>query len=151
MKPVHASLRAPCGADALFRWVDDLGRYPQWLELVRRADPVAAGTWTVVLAAQLGPLRRSKQLTMVRTELDAGRRARFERREADGKDHAAWVLEARVRPLDAGEDGAGPDGVGSELTMTMRYDGQWWAPLIERVLADEIARARPRLLALAAG
>ncbi|MGE0729997.1 MAG: SRPBCC family protein [Acidimicrobiia bacterium] len=163
MKPVTASLRAPCEPGELFRWVDDLSHYPRWLDLVRRAEPLAVGegagepTWTVVLAAQIGPLRRSKQLTMVRTVLEEGRRARFERREPDGRDHAAWVLQAEVRALTP-DEAAGLSGVSagavparSELTMTMHYDGQWWAPLVERVLVEQIDRARPRLLALVGG
>lgn len=143
MKPVQATLQAPCSVAELFGWVSDLSRYPAWLELVRRAEPhtAPAGTapaWSVVLAASVGPLRRSKRLTMVRTQLEADRHARFERSEPDGKLHAAWVLDAEVRAT----HGA------SELVMTMSYDGSWWGPLIERVLAEQIEAARPRLIAL---
>ena len=153
MKPVQATLQAPCSVAELFGWVSDLSRYPAWLELVRRAEPhtapagtALAGTalngtapaWSVVLAASVGPLRRSKKLTMVRTQLEADRHARFERSEPDGKLHAAWVLDAEVRAT----HGA------SELVMTMSYDGSWWGPLIERVLAEQIEAARPRLIAL---
>ena len=148
MKPVQATLQAPCSVAELFGWVSDLSRYPAWLELVRRAEPhtAHAGTaldgtapaWSVVLAASVGPLRRSKKLTMVRTQLEADRHARFERSEPDGKLHAAWVLDAEVRAA----SGA------SELVMTMSYDGSWWGPLIERVLAEQIEAARPRLIAL---
>lgn len=143
MKPVQATLQAPCSVADLFGWVSDLSRYPAWLELVRRAErhPSPAGTapaWSVVLAASVGPLRRSKKLTMVRTQLESDRHARFERSEPDGKLHAAWVLDAEV----AANNGA------SELVMTMSYDGSWWGPLIERVLAEQIEAARPRLIAL---
>ncbi len=138
MNPVHAALVAPCPPEALFSWVDDLARYPRWLDLVQRAEPLDDGAWQIVLAAQLSPLRRSKQLTMVRTVHEEPRLARFERREPDGKEHAAWVLEAAVSPHTDG----------SELVMTMRYDGQWWAPLVERVLREQIETARPRLVAL---
>ncbi len=151
MKPVQATLQAPCSVAELFGWVSDLGRYPAWLELVRRAEPrtAPAGTaldriapaWSVVLAASVGPLRRSKKLTMIRTQLEADRYARFERSEPDGKLHAAWVLDAEVRAT----SGA------SELVMTMSYDGSWWGPLMERVLAEQIEAARPRLIALVAG
>ena len=140
MKPVSATLEAACPPAVLFGWVDDLARYPRWLDLVQRAEPAGDETWTVVLAARMGPLRRSKQLTMVRTRCEPGRLVRFERREPDGKRHAAWTLQAAVM---ATRDG-------SELTMTMTYDGQWWGPVVERVLTEEIDRARPRLAALAA-
>jgi hypothetical protein len=141
MKPVHATMSAPCPPQELFGWVDDLARYPAWLDLVQRAEPVAPQGWSVVLTARLGPLRRSKQLTMVRTVHEPHHRVRFERREPDGRQHAAWVLDAEV---------TGTAG-GSQLVMTMRYDGQWWGPLVERVLAEQIDSARPRLAALVAG
>jgi hypothetical protein len=141
MKPVHATMSAACSPAELFPWVDDLARYPAWLDLVQRAEPIEPQGWSVVLTARLGPLRRSKQLTMVRTAHEPTVRARFERREPDGRQHAAWILEAEVS---ATEDG-------SRLTMTMHYDGQWWGPLIERVLAEQIDAARPRLAALVAG
>lgn len=140
MKPVSAILEAPCPPDVLFGWVDDLCRYPSWLELVQRAELLGDASWRVVLAAQLGPFRRSKQLTMVRTVHEPGRRARFERREPDGKQHAAWVLQADVSP----------SAEGCRLEMTMSYDGQWWGPLVERVLTEQIESARPRLMALVA-
>lgn len=140
MKPVQVNLEAPCPVEQLFACVDDLARYPAWLELVQRAEPEGAEAWSVVLAARLGPLRRSKRLRMVRTVFEAGHYVRFERRELDGRAHAAWVLEAEVLPTT----------VGSELSMTMGYDGQWWGPLIERVLVEQIESARPRLVALAA-
>ena len=34
---VVASLEAPCPAARLFPWVDDLERYPEWLDIVPRA------------------------------------------------------------------------------------------------------------------
>lgn len=144
MRPVRATLAATCPPDDLFRWVEDLTRYPSWLDLVRSADPIDPDTWSVVLAAQLGPVRRSKRLTMVRTGLvpeGPSRHARFERREPDGKDHAAWELDAEVVPTPAG----------SELIMELRYDGRWWGPVVEVVLREQIESARPRLAALVAG
>lgn len=141
MRPVRVTLEAPCPPAALFAVVGDLRTYPHWLDLVRSVEPHADGTWAVVLAARLGPLRRSKLLTMARTEFEPDRRVRFERREPDGRDHAAWVLEAGVVATASG----------SELTMTLHYDGQLFGPLVERVLSEQIASARPRLLALVTG
>ena len=76
-----------------------------------------------------------------RTAYEPDRLVRFERREPDGRDHAAWVLEATV----------GATASGSDLTMTLRYDGQLFGPLVERVLTEQIASARPRLLGLVSG
>ena len=123
-------------------WVDDLARYPQWLAIVTAAsaaDPVPGDTgpaWLVDLRGRLGPLARSKRLRMVRTER-SDRRAVFERREADGKTHAPWVLDATVSPVDDG----------SRLVMHLHYGGSLWGPVLERMLGDEIESSRPRLLA----
>ena len=142
---VTADLEAPCAPDDLFAWVDDLARYPQWLDIVPRAvqaeahpdDPGPA--WSVDLRGRLGPLARSKRLRMVRTELEPGR-VRFERVEHDGRRHSPWILEATVDETAAG----------SRLRVHLHYGGSLVGPLIERLLADEITRSRPRLLALVA-
>ncbi|MFN0029447.1 MAG: hypothetical protein ACKV2O_20015 [Acidimicrobiales bacterium] len=163
MRPVHANLVATCTPTDLFRWVEDLDWYPRWLDLVHQATPLPPEPggfsseaedrrWAVVLSAAVGPLRRSKRLTMARTihqpataptaptaPTDPTARVRFERREPDGKAHAAWVLDAEVKPH--------PEG--AELVMTLSYDGRWWGPLIEGLLAEQINRARPKLAALA--
>ncbi len=145
---VDVSLEAPCAPDALFAWVDDLSCYPRWLDLVPRAEPVApiegdpGPAWQVDLRARLGPLARSKRLRMVRTEHEASRVARFERLEHDGREHSEWVLQATVTPVGEG---------GSRLTMHLHYSGGLFGPVLDRVLHDEVARSRPRLLALVAG
>jgi hypothetical protein len=156
---VVADLVAPCSPDTLFGWVDDLTRYPQWLEIVARARPnepdrtgsthdaaSASGAdprpaWAVDLRARLGPLARSKRLRMVRTACEAPRHARFERVEHDGRNHSAWVLDAVVEPH--------PDG--STLRMELHYGGGLFGPVLERVLRDEIERSKPRLLVLVTG
>jgi hypothetical protein len=141
-----ATLDAPCGPEDLFAWVDDLGRYPAWLTIVARAEPVSPSTdaagapaWEVDLRGRLGPLARSKRLRMERTVLEPGRRAAFERRERDGRHHADWALFADVETR--------PDGR-SRLTMRLHYGGGLWGPVLERLLRDEIEEAKPRLLAL---
>lgn len=140
-----AHLDAPCPPETLFAWVDDLSRYPEWLDLVARAQPGPGNegdpgpAWLVDLRARLGPLARSKRLRMVRTDHRAPAVARFERLEHDGRDHSAWVLEAQVEP-----DG----GTGSRLTMHLHYGGALFVPVLERLLQDEIDRSRGRLLAL---
>jgi hypothetical protein len=143
---VTADLAAPCSPDELMAWVDDLSRYPQWLTIVTTASPVAAvdgdagPAWLVDLRGRLGPLARSKRLRMVRTQRTTDR-AVFERREADGKNHSPWVLDATVTATEEG----------SRLVMHLHYGGSLWGPVLERMLGDEIEESRPRLLACLAG
>ena len=128
----------------LYPWLDDLARYPEWLDIVPRATPVdphpddVGPAWSVDLRGRLGPFARAKRLRMVRTASEAPSHARFERVEHDGREHSAWVLDASVA------DTAGT----SRLTMRLHYGGRLWMPVLDRVLADEIERSRPRLLAL---
>lgn len=139
---VTADLETPFGAEAVFAWVEDLARYPSWLDIVTRAEPVApdAGdlgpAWAVDLRGRLGPLARSKRLRMVRTAHDEPTLAVFERRETDGRSHAPWVLRAEVATT------AG----GTRLAMHLHYGGNLWGPVLERLLGDEIERSRARLL-----
>ena len=141
---VNAELRAPCTTEELFAWVDDLGRYPDWLEIVPRAEPAEAHpddvgpAWSVDLLGRLGPLARSKRLRMVRTVHEPYRLVRFERADHDGREHSAWVLQAEVAPA--------ADGDGSVLTMHLHYGGALGGALVEKLLSDEIAKSRPRLL-----
>ncbi len=140
---VRAELDAPCEPAVLFAHVDDLSRYPAWLDIVARAEvaeaaPADAGpAWTVDLRGRLGPLARSKRLRMVRTEHDPPRSVAFERRERDGRSHSPWVLRASVEP----------SRDGSRLTMHLHYGGSLWVPVLERLLGDEITRSRDRLRA----
>ena len=133
-----ATLVAPCTADELFGWVEDLDRYPWWLEIVTRAEPDGDHAWAVDLRGRLGPLARSKRLRMVRSRHDPPAGVTFERAELDGRNHSPWVLEADVADH--------PDG--SELVMGLRYGGGLFGPVLERVLRDEIERSRQRLLDL---
>jgi hypothetical protein len=141
---VTADLVAPCPPEDLFGWVDDLARYPRWLDIVPRAEAVPAmdgdpgPAWSVDLRGRLGPFARSKRLRMVRTVHDSPGRVRFERLEHDGRRHADWVLAATVEPV----------ADGSRLSMHLHYGGSLGGPVVERLLADEIRRSKPRLLAL---
>lgn len=140
---VVASLEAPCAPAALFPWVDDLGRYPDWLDIVPRAVPVESHpddvgpAWSVDLRARVGPFSRAKRLRMVRTELVDLDHVRFERVEHDGRQHSPWVLDAEVLP----------SGDGTLLTMRLHYGGRLWMQVLDRLLAEEVERSRPRLLA----
>lgn len=146
---LRASLDADCTPGTLFEWVGSLDTYDRWLEIVPRTAPADAiegdpgPAWQVTLRGRLGPLARSKRLRMVRTahrppaDGEPGV-AVFERRETDGRDHAAWRLTANVE--------ATPTG--SRLVMDLHYGGSLWVPLLDRVLTGEIEASRRRLRAL---
>jgi hypothetical protein len=144
---VTATLDAPCSPADLFRWVEDLGCYPRWLDIVPRAEqaephPDDRGpAWSVDLRGRLGPFARAKRLRMVRTGHEAPDRVRFERAEHDDRQHSPWVLDATVGPM--------PNG--SRLTMDLHYGGRLWVSPLDRLLTDAIERSRPRLLALVEG
>lgn len=146
-------LDAECRPAALYRWVHDLADYPQWLDLVHRAvpdDPAPANdgpaAWSVELRARVGPLARSKRLRMVRTQAIDNEVVRFERSEVDGRNHSAWVLQARIVDLASLAGGATPS---SQLTMTLHYGGGLWSgAVLERVLNDQINKGRDQLKAL---
>jgi hypothetical protein len=138
-----SDLVAPCLADDLFPWVDDLGRYPQWMPLVHRAvpDDDSAGVWMVDLRARIGPLARSKRLRMTRTVLEHPFRVRFERAELDERHHAPWMLGAELVPAQ--------DTLSTRLTVSLHYGGTLWTGgLLERVLSDQIDEGKRNLLAL---
>jgi hypothetical protein len=146
---IVAAMEAPCPPATLFSWVEDLDRYPSWLEIVTRAsarsDPgEPLPTWDVDLRGRVGPLARTKRLRMVRTVHRPDDKVVFERRELDGRDHSPWVLDAEVRPSDAAATG------GSHLLMVLRYGGGLFGPVLERILRDEIEQSRNRLLDLVA-
>ena len=141
---LSVDLDAPCPPERLFDHIDDLADYPGWLEIVERAEVVAAdpaddgdAAWLVDLRGRLGPLARSKRLRMVRTSCEAPRVVRFERREHDGRDHSPWVLDATVEPTEAG----------SRLVMRLHYGGGFGDGVLERLLGQAIERSKPALLA----
>ena len=153
---VTAELDAPVPVAVLFAVVEDLDRYPAWLEIVPRAERTEAGAsgggpgagrsgddggaWSVDLRGRVGPLARSKRLRMVRTVHVPDAHVRFERAEVDGRQHSAWVLDAKVTAQAAG----------SRLTMGLHYGGGLFGPVLEHILVEEIERSKPRLLALLA-
>jgi hypothetical protein len=128
----------------VFALVDDLGRYPEWMDLVHlvslsdSADGSPA--WDVELRAKVGPLARSKRLRMVRTVHEPPRRVVFERAEVDGRQHSPWVLQSVLEPVDDGS---------VELAMTLSYGGSLWTgAVLERVLDDHVERGAEALAAL---
>ena len=119
--------------------VATLERYPEWLSIVAKAQTMtgAADAWAIELRAKVGPLSRSKRLRMVRT-VDDPLHLRFERMELDGRTHAEWTLDARLRP----------NGDQTELIMELHYGGGFGGGVVERLLASEIDESRRRLRSL---
>jgi hypothetical protein len=147
----------------VFDFVDDLGRYPEWMDLVHgvieacevsqvsevsevsgESGESGSGetgpSWDVELRAQVGPLARSKRLRMTRTVHEPTRRVVFERSEVDGRRHSPWVLESVLTAQGSGE---------TELTMTLTYGGNLWTgAVLERVLDDHVERGARALRTL---
>jgi hypothetical protein len=124
----------------LFEQVATLDRYPAWMRLVHRVEPVAPDggrpAWRVELRARVGPFARSKQLRMVRTEFEPNRRVRFERVQGDDRTHAEWVLTATVDEVDNG----------ARLVSDLLYSGKLWSgAVLQRVLDAEVARGSEAL------
>jgi Polyketide cyclase / dehydrase and lipid transport len=131
--------------EEIFELVDDLGRYPEWMDLVHDVSEVAGiegdgRSWDVELRAQVGPLARSKRLRMTRTIHEPTRRVVFERSEVDGRRHSPWVLDSSLADRASGE---------IELTMTLTYGGNLWTgAVLERVLDDHVDRGARSLAGL---
>jgi hypothetical protein len=149
---VTAELLAPCPPEQLFRWVDDLSRYPDWLDIVPEVAPAephpddVGPAWLVTLRGRLGPFARAKRLRMVRTAHEPPHTVRFERAEHDGRSHPAWVLRAEVAADGSHASAASPGTPASKLTMWLHYSGSLGGPPVGKLLTDAIEDSRPRLL-----
>lgn len=141
-------LIAPCAASQLFAHVDDLARYPAWMDLVHSVERDAADVaWEIELRAAVGPFARSKRLRMERTKIIADQLVVFERAESDGRNHSPWMLRADLASAERGADGAER----TELTMTLRYGGNLWTgAVLQRVLDDKVSAGSTALLELVA-
>jgi len=120
----------------------DLGSYPHWNDVVAAAEPLESAStepsWHTTLRARVGPFARSKVLRMARTmneRSELGHAIRFERSELDGRDHAAWIMDAALEPVDDG----------TEVSLTLHYDGGLWTGALDGVLGAAIDRATRRL------
>jgi uncharacterized membrane protein len=126
----------------VFPHVARLEAYPPWLRLLHRVEVVAETplpAWNVELRAKVGPFARSKRLRMQRSSVVDNRVVRFERAEVDGREHSTWALQVDLEPVDGN----------TMVTMNLAYGGSLWsAGLLDRVLEDEIRRARTALVML---
>lgn len=141
---ISRRVRVPGPPERLFAHVDDLARYPVWMDLVHDVEPVAttggdeSAAWLVELRAKVGPLARSKRLRMARTQHVSPNLVVFERRETDGRSHSPWVLRAEVAAVRSTGD--------VELTMNLHYGGSLWTgAVLERVLDAHVERGSRRL------
>jgi hypothetical protein len=143
---ISRGLRAPCSAERLFAWVEDLTLYPRWMPMVHAVDVAEpdgpqAPAWNVELQAQVGPFARSKRLRMVRTVHRSPREVVFERSEVDGRSHSPWVLRAVITPV--------ADPAWTDLAMELHYGGGLWTGVaLQRVLDDEVRRGTEGLTAV---
>lgn len=142
MKATISEIIEGAAPGPLFEQVATLDRYPPWMRLVHRVTPLEPDegrlAWWVELRAKVGPFARSKQLRMVRTVFEPGRRVRFERVQHDDRDHAEWILTADVA------DAAEPHG--TLLTMQLEYTGDLWsAPVLGRILDEQVRRSSAAL------
>lgn len=124
----------------VFEQVATLDRYPAWMRMVHRVEPDVPDdgrpAWHVELRARVGPFARSKRLRMVRTIFEPDRRVRFERIQDDERDHAQWILEARLDEV--------PEG--TNLAMDLEYTGDLWGDaVLSRILDEEVRRGKRAL------
>lgn len=137
------SAQLDASAATVFGILDDLGTYPQWLDIVTRSELTesAAGeagpAWYVTLRAKVGPLARSKRLRMVRVLSDPATHARFERAELDSRSHSPWLLDVHIV-------GDGP----CDVTVELSYEGRLWIAPLGAILGSQAESAVPRLQAL---
>lgn len=135
---VEVEMDLPAPVPVVEAFVGDLATYPQWMGLVHTVSDVDEyGGWRVELRGKIGPLARSKMLRMVR--VDDAHEIRFERQELDGRPHGRWELQARLSRVGTDEESS------THLTITLSYEGRLWSVVVERILSEEIDRAKSRL------
>ena len=138
---VRASLETLVDRKVAHTVLRDLAQYPHWLDIVHSAavDENSDSAWIIELRGKVGPFARSKRLRMMRTNDDANASVVFERSEIDGRNHSEWKLTVFFA-------GGGND---AEVSVEMFYGGSMFGGgILERMLADQIERSRPRLTEL---
>ena len=138
---VRASLETLVDRKVAHTVLRDLAQYPHWLDIVHSVtiDENSDSAWIIELRGKVGPFARSKRLRMVRTSDDANTSVVFERSEVDGRNHSEWKLTVFFA-------GAGNE---TEVSVEMFYGGSMFGGgILERMLADQIERSRPKLVEL---
>lgn len=133
------TVRTAAAPAAVYAVLADITTYESWLDVVTDVEPASGDdpAWFVTLRAKIGPFARSKRLRVIRTATDGASRVRFERSETDGRDHADWIMEARVQPQAGGE--------GSDVELDLAYSGGLWSGPLDGVLGNQIDHAIERL------
>lgn len=130
----------PVGRDAVRPYVAELDRYRSWMPVIHDVEKIDEDTWRVELRAKVGVFARSKRLTMVRT-MDRADEIVFERRESDGRTHAAWVMTVWIAD----------EGAGCRVTIDLSYDGKLWGTgVLDKILAAQVEAGKRNLAALVA-
>jgi len=138
---VRASLETLVNREVAYSVLRDLTQYPKWLDIVHAAvkEEGSENAWIIELRGKVGPFARSKRLRMMRTSDDANSSVVFERTEIDGRNHSEWKLTVFLA-------GAGDE---AEVSVEMFYGGSMFGGgILERMLADQIERSRPKLVLL---
>ncbi|MEI7972195.1 MAG: hypothetical protein WCI10_06605 [Actinomycetota bacterium] len=138
---VRASLESPVDRKIAYSVLRDLTQYPKWLDIVHAAskEEGSDNAWIIELRGKVGPFARSKRLRMLRTSDDAHSSIVFERTEIDGRNHSEWKL--TVFLVGAGDE--------AEVSVELFYGGSLFGGgILERMLADQIERSRPKLVSL---
>ena len=138
---VRASLETLVNRKIAHTVLRDLAQYTHWLDIVHSVtrDESSENAWIIELRGKVGPFARSKRLRMVRTIDDENTSVVFERSEIDGRNHSEWKLTVSLA-------GAGNE---TEVSVEMFYGGSMFGGgILERMLADQIERSRPKLIAL---
>ena len=138
---VRASLETLVNRKIAHTVLRDLAQYPHWLDIVHSVtlDESSENAWIIELRGKVGPFARSKRLRMVRTIDDENTSVVFERSEIDGRNHSEWKLTVFLA-------GAGSE---TEVSVEMFYGGSMFGGgILERMLADQIERSRPKLIDL---
>ncbi len=106
--------------------------------------PTMSGpAWSVDLRGRLGPFARAKRLRMVRTA--------HERRPPTCASSGWSTTAGDHSPLGARRRGRAEPRAGASSPCASTTAGRLWMPALDRLLADEIERSRPRLLARLGG
>lgn len=110
------------------------------MPLIHIVEPLDDGIWNVELRAKLGVFARSKRLTMART-VHRPELLVFERRESDGRAHAAWIMKVLLTDTD--------DGCTVEIQLS--YQGNLWtAGVLDKILAHQVDVGKKSLAELVA-